>query len=457
MKLNNNQLLANAIKAHQEGNLDEAEKLYQQILRTEPKQVDANHNLGLILSSKNKTKEALVLFKIATEINPEIEQFWVSYISIFIKENKLDEAEKISRETLNLKPNFFKVHFYLGLILNNLKRLEEAKESYKKAIELKPDYAEAYFNLANVLMDYNKLQEAEVNYKKAIELKKDFAECYNGMGKLLAKLDKLEEAEIKYKKAIELKPNYSEAFNNLATVLQNNAKLEEAEEIYKKALELKPDFIEAQENFKTLLKFKKLSLKIKEEKKKYKNKLHVDTGLSSNLFISDRTVEAELIKSLYEIRTKDLNQTKGVFFGNGKHSLNFNLFEEVSKKKYSIIKKVEEDLTVIMKKAVKSEIFIIDSFFNILNNGGGSNFHTHLSKFDKINKLVKQKYSLTYYLTIGDQNCSKPGILKLKNPDKEILPSKGMIMIFQADRSHSAIYNGKEDRIMIGVNFYSLI
>ena len=74
-----------------------------------------------------------------------------------------------------------------------------------------------------------------------------------------------------------------------------------------------------------------------------------------------------------------------------------------------------------------------------------------------VNKLTKQKYSLTYYLAIGDQNCSKPGILKLKNPDKGILPSKGMIMIFPADRSHSAIYNGKEDRIMIGVNFYSLI
>ena len=160
---------------------------------------------------------------------------------------------------------------------------------------------------------------------------------------------------------------------------------------------------------------------------------------------------------MYEIRTKDLSQTKGVFFGNGKHSINFNLFEEVSKNNYSIIKKVEEDLTVIMKQAVKSDIFIIDSFFNILNDEGGSNFHTHLSKFDRINKLAKQKYSLTYYLAIGDQNCSKPGILKLKNPDKEILPSKGMIMIFPADRSHSAIYNGKEDRIMIGVNFYSLI
>ena len=36
---------------------------------------------------------------------------------------------------------------------------------------------------------------------------------------------------------------------------------------------------------------------------------------------------------------------------------------------------------------------------------------------------------------MGDQECDEPGILKLKDPDKEILPSQGMIMIFPANRS----------------------
>ena len=70
--------------------------------------------------------------------------------------------------------------------------------------------------------------------------------------------------------------------------------------------------------------------------------------------------------------------------------------------------------------------------------------------------LINKKYSLTYYLSVGDQNCSKPGILKLYDPDEEILPSEGTIVIFPADRNHSAAYGGKIDRVMIGVNFYSL-
>ena len=42
------------------------------------------------------------------------------------------------------------------------------------------------------------------------------------------------------------------------------------------------------------------------------------------------------------------------------------------------------------------------------------------------------------------------------NPEEDILPTKGLIAIFPADRKHSSTYNGKKDRIMIGVNFYSL-
>jgi hypothetical protein len=47
-------------------------------------------------------------------------------------------------------------------------------------------------------------------------------------------------------------------------------------------------------------------------------------------------------------------------------------------------------------------------------------------------------------------------MLKLYDPVKDILPVKGMITIIPASRVHSAVYGGKTDRIMIGVNFYSL-
>jgi hypothetical protein len=110
-----------------------------------------------------------------------------------------------------------------------------------------------------------------------------------------------------------------------------------------------------------------------------------------------------------------------------------------------------------MMQAVKSEIFIIDSFLNIYGANSGTTPHNHIDYFDKSQGLVNQKYSLTYYLSVGDQNCSEPGNLKVYDPEEEILVSEGKIVILPSSRKHAAIYNGKKDRIMVGVNFYSLL
>ena len=111
---------------------------------------------------------------------------------------------------------------------------------------------------------------------------------------------------------------------------------------------------------------------------------------------------------------------------------------------------------MIVKNSLKSDIFISDSFFTIFRSGGGLVSHDHLNKIDRIEGLdiAKKKFSLVYYLSVGDQTCDEPGILKLENPNQEILPSNGLIIIFPAERKHSVFYKGEKDRIIIGVNFY---
>ena len=165
-------------------------------------------------------------------------------------------------------------------------------------------------------------------------------------------------------------------------------------------------------------------------------------------------METELLTNLYKTNAKKLDDVDPGYlrYGNGRSS-NYELF----KNDISIIKDLEKDLTTIMSQAVKSDIFIMDSFVNIYASGSGTIPHVHIKPFDKANGLVNQKFSLTYYLDIGDQNCDEPGIFKMYNPNEEFLPSKGMISIIPANRMHAASYRGKKDRVMIGVNFYSLL
>ena len=95
MELTIEQSLQQAIAAQQEGQLQEAERLYRVILQSQPTHPDANHYLGVLAVSVNKADAALPLFKTALEANPKIEQFWLSYIVALIREKQFDNARQV--------------------------------------------------------------------------------------------------------------------------------------------------------------------------------------------------------------------------------------------------------------------------------------------------------------------------------------------------------------------------
>ena len=98
MKLTTEQVLQQGIAAHNAGNLQEAERLYRSVLKSQPAHPDANHNLGVLAVSVNKADAALPFFKTALEANPKIEQFWFSYIDPLIKEKQCDNAKLVIKQ-----------------------------------------------------------------------------------------------------------------------------------------------------------------------------------------------------------------------------------------------------------------------------------------------------------------------------------------------------------------------
>ena len=391
----------------------------------EPSKQQLNDLLEYYQAERYEDAEKLSLS--ITEEFPKHQFAWKVLAAVLKQKGRISESLVASQKSVQLNLQDAEAHSNMGVMLQELGRLDEAEKSYIQAITLKPDYTEAYNNLGVMLQELGRLDEAEVSYKKAIKFKLDFAEAHNNLGALLDKLVRLDEAEVSYKKAIELKPDYAGAYKNLDLLFKRK--------------ELLVNISQAKKNeIKNNLKSANVS------------SVSSNLRLSPNPFISKREVERELFTDLYKMKTRELNKVKDARYGNGRCS-DFKFLEN----ELPIIKNIAEDLKKIMMQAVKSEIFIIDSFLNIYGAGSGTIPHNHISNFDKTKELVNQKYSLTYYLSVGDQNCSEPGNLKVYDPEEEILVSEGKIVIIPASRKHAAIYNGKKDRIMVGVNFYSLL
>jgi len=422
-----------AVKNHQEGRFDFAHEFYNQVLKINPNHLFALNNIGLIFNQLGENQKAKEYFEKAIQINV----------------------------------NYADAHNNLGVIFKELKENQKAKEYFEKAIQINVNYADAYNNLGTIFKELKENQKAKEYFEKAIQINVNYADAHNNLGVIFKELGEHQKAKDCFEKAIEINPNYADAHNNLGVIFKELGENQKAKDCYENVIKLNPDHPSAHNNLGILLKHKRLLSKIEQAKKseikttisffkKNQKKSHKsDLRLTSNPFISNRKVEAELISQLYKVNTRELNDVNPNIipcYGNGRNS-DYRLFEN----NFSTIKAVEKDLINIMKEAVKSDIFIMESFFNIFQAGGGIVSHSHIESFDNVYGLLNKKFSLSYYLDIGDQNCSEPGILKLQDPDREILPSEGMIVIIPASRKHSVIYGGKKDRVMIGVNFYSLI
>jgi thioredoxin-like negative regulator of GroEL len=172
MELTIEQALQQGVAAHKEGKLQEAERLYRVILQSQPEHPDANHNLGVLAVSVNKAEAALPLFKTALEANPKIEQFWLSYIDVLIKEQQFDNAKQVIEQA--------KKHGIDGGRLNSLEAQLASINKQETVGSLSPSQEQ----LSNLLEHYQngRFDDAE---KLAVSITQDFPK-HQFAGKYLA-------------------------------------------------------------------------------------------------------------------------------------------------------------------------------------------------------------------------------------------------------------------------------
>ena len=314
MELTIEQALQQAIEAHKAGKLQDAEGLYRAILAAQPKHPDANHNLGVLAVSLDKTELALPFFKTALEANPSQGQFWISYVDALIKSNQLDSAksvleqgkkrglagEKVDALEMQLTPITIvensesilqkqlstftqqpkKVSAKNGkkknsssnqtnpiqarspsqaevnaLLENYQKGRFDLAENLAKTLAQKyPDHQFSWKILGAVFNQTGRFQESLIANQRAVSISPNDAEAHSNLGSTNSQLGKLEDAEASYKKAISIKPEFAEAHYNLAITLNALDRLEDAETSYKKAIAIKPEYAEAHNNLGKVLK-----------------------------------------------------------------------------------------------------------------------------------------------------------------------------------------------------------
>ena len=276
MELTLDQALQKGIEAHKAGKFQEADRYYTAILEANPKHPDANHNMGVLAVGIGKVEVSLPFFKAALNANPNIAQYWLSYIDAFLKLDRIADAKALldhakkngakgdgfdeieykiishtpgksnaldptqeqikslfilygqkklqyvyreSQKLTRLYPKSLKLWNLMGASAAQIGQLDEAILAFQKAVSIKPDYVEAYINLGNAFQEKGNLEEAITSFEEALSIKPDYAEAYYNLGNALNHAGKRYEAIQAYNKALSIKPDYLEVYYNMGIVL----------------------------------------------------------------------------------------------------------------------------------------------------------------------------------------------------------------------------------------------
>ena len=274
-----------ALKLIGQGELDEAEKIYRQLilngtnnyivycnlavlcgkrrtnnqeerisllnkaLKLNPKNPETYNNLGNALKAKGDFNKAISSFEEAIRLNSNYLDAYLNLGITLYQVGNFNTSIKSLKNALKLNTQNPKIYYFLGRSQQHINELNAAVVSYKEALKINPRYKEAYYNLGNSLRKIGNFKEANSAYENALKLYQDYSDIYSyNIGNNFQKLGNTENAITAYKYALKLNPNYHEAYNNLGIAYKAQGDSMSAISSYKAAIKIQPKFVEAYNN-----------------------------------------------------------------------------------------------------------------------------------------------------------------------------------------------------------------
>ena len=194
-----------AVKMIDEEDYASAEKLLKEILKKEPKNADAFHNLGVVEMGRNNFRNAIEYFERASKI----------------------------------KSNNFQTFYLLGDCYKKLGDLKNAEKAFNSASVIKYDEF-ALTNLADIKLELGDLAKSENIYNQILKKSPNFSDAKVGIAKIRFEQGKVDEAMALANEALK-NGNVGEANYVRAQALIANKLYSEAVEDLLPALTVSPD------------------------------------------------------------------------------------------------------------------------------------------------------------------------------------------------------------------------
>ena len=234
-----------AKKLHVSGNINDAKKLYLELIKIDGDNFLFQNLLGTTLLQLKKYDEAIKHFDISIKLNPNFAASFGNKGIAHAEKGQYQEAINNYDKAINLKEKNFDAYLNKGIALKNIYKYNDALKHYDFCIKVNPRNPRIYINLGNLFLKQKNFKEALKFYDRAISLRDEFAEAYYNRGETNQQIRNYKQAIKDYAKALKINnnldyiqgkflhakmhindwENFDEQIENLKAGIKNNKKI----------------------------------------------------------------------------------------------------------------------------------------------------------------------------------------------------------------------------------------
>jgi protein O-GlcNAc transferase len=215
-------LIQRALEHYKAGQLPQAIKIIEGILKDQPDNAELLYFLGIIYAQSENYDLAIEYLKRSLQLNANNADAYLAVGLTSQRKGLTDDAIRYYNKSLSIDPKKFEVYNSLGDAFTQKGLIEEAIITYQTYLQTNPYSFETYNNMGNLFQKKWEIAKAIDCYYKAIEIDPENASAYNNLGNTFQIKGRPEEAEKFYRQAMQKEQNTFIAYQNLIFIMNYN-------------------------------------------------------------------------------------------------------------------------------------------------------------------------------------------------------------------------------------------
>ncbi len=240
LKLSVQGLLEKGLAHHRAGDVQQAERIYGQVLLRAPANALAWYLRSIIAMSEKNYARAAELLERALQNSPENAEYLCNLGEAYRRLARSDQALTALVRATAANPRLAEAHYNLALVLRQLGRANDAIESFERALALNPRLPRLGEELLNTWSLSGGDEQALGVYQRIRSILPDIPGLHVAVANIYAAMFLLDDAVMHFERALELDSKSAPVHANFAVILADRGELDAAILHYKKAIELDP-------------------------------------------------------------------------------------------------------------------------------------------------------------------------------------------------------------------------